>query len=233
MTLAAEQGKAEKDLFWLLEIELGHRIEGDTWTQDSAPNTACWWMDHAAEGEPSRVRVIKNSTHGLSPYSKQTSLANCQANASSWFYDSATGRLHLHTDAGATPGSGYLVCSHFWRRFIDSQHEAPDEFDVEGIPPDPRLDESSIPDVGLEIADFSEGGVRETWGEIKLLNADGGLDAALGLYIWQFCVFLLKCGAVGDAYADLEKAYRGRTGSFTWEEDAVTLDFEDQLRAED
>ncbi len=42
MTLAVEQPKSAKELFWLFEIELIYRIEGKAWTQDDAPNTACW-----------------------------------------------------------------------------------------------------------------------------------------------------------------------------------------------
>jgi hypothetical protein len=229
LTLAAELAKAEKRLVWILELELGHRIEGDTWTLSGS---GVYWMNHAAEGEPNRVRVIRSSTHALSTYAKKASLAECEAAAESWYYDGSNGRLYVHTTDGGTPASGYLVCSHFWRRYTSSQTSAA-VLDAGGAWLEPRLAADSIPDVGLEISDFASGGVKESWGEIRLLNPDGALDADLGAYVWHMAVFYLKVGAAGDAYGDFKTVCRGRTGSVTWTEAEITLGVEDQLRAED
>ena len=234
MTLAVEQAKAEKNLFWLLELELTYRIEGKTWTQAAAPNTSAWYMDHAAEGEPSRVYQLLRSTHAVSSFTERATLALCHANASSWYYDAATGRLYVHMSGSDTPATSgkYYLRSHFWRYYSTHQYQSPNEIVIGGARVEPRL--GKVPaQLTQEVNDFSEAGIRETWGIMKLINGDGGLDAALLAYVWHGCPFRLKVGARGDAYANLVAIHRGRTGSWAWTMNEVTLSFEDPMRAED
>jgi hypothetical protein len=236
MTLAAEQAKNEKRLFWLLEVELTYRIEGKTWTQDDAPNTSCWYMAHGTEGNPSRVFQLLRSTHAVTDYgAAKGSLAACQAAASSWFYDSATGRLHVHMSAGDAPdtASKYYLRSHFWKTFSTHQYEAPDTiYDSAGMFVEPRLGKTPS-ELTQEVNDFTEVGLRETWGSVEIANGDGKYDAALTTYIWHMCRFLLKVGAKGDPYANLVVINRGRTGSVGWDDNTISLGFEDSVRAED
>lgn len=234
MTLAAEQAKAEKRLFWLLELELTYRIEGKTWTQAAAPNTNAWYMDHLAEGEPSRVYQLLRSTHAVTQLDEETSVANCHGNASSWYYDPANGRLYVHMSGSDTPTTSgkYYLRSHFWRYFSTHQYPSPNELVIGGARVQPRL--GKVPgQLTQEVNDFSEAGIRETWGVMKLTNADGGLDAALLAYVWNGCPFRLKVGARGDSYANLVTIHRGRTGSWAWDDREITLSFEDPMRAED
>lgn len=235
MTLAVEQAKAEKQLFWLLELELTYRIEGKSWTQAAAPNTNCWWMDHSTEGEPSRVLQLLRSTHAVTTLGEEASVADTHASAGSWFYDSATGRLYVHMSGSDAPGtaSKYYLRSHFWRYFSTHQYDAPDTlFDPAGRFIEPRLGEAPAA-LSQEVNDFSEVGVKESWGSIKLANGDAKYDVALATYVWHMCRFILKVGSPGDAYANLTVIHRGRTGSVGWDDNFIEVRLEDQLRAED
>lgn len=235
MTLAAEQEKVEKRLVWLLEIELGYRIEAKTWTQADAPNTACWYMDHAAEGEPSRVRQLLRSSHAITTYTEKASVAECQATASTWFYDSSNGRLYLHASAGDAPdtASKYYLMSHFWHRVCSHQYESPNTVvDAAGLFIEPRLGKTPA-DVTLEINEFTEVGLRQSWGSVKIANADGKYDSWLPRYIWHMCLFYLKVGGVGDAYANYTIVHRGRTGSIFWTDDELEVGIEDSAMAEE
>lgn len=235
MTLAAEQAKAAKRLVWLLELELTYRIEGKTWTQASSPNTNAWWMDHSTEDEPSRVFQLLRPTHVISELDEEASAADCHANAGSWYYDSSNGRLYVHmsgSDAPDTSGKYYLR-SHFWKRFSTVQY--PDPYTLygpDGLYIEPRL--GAVPgELAQEVNDFTEVGVRETWGGVEIMNPDGRYDAALTTYIWQMCRFILKVGARGDAYANLTTIHRGRTGGYKWDDESIHLAIEDPVLAED
>jgi hypothetical protein len=236
MTLAAEQAKAAKALVWLFEVELTYRIEGKTWTQADAPNTACWYMAHGTEGSPSRVYQLLRSTGVITSFgAAQANLAACQAAASSWFYDSSNGRLYVHMSGGDAPdtASKYYLRSHFWKRFVTTQYPMPDTiFDADGKFIEPRL-VVAIPEYTQEVNDFTEVGIRETWSSVRITNADGAYDAALATYIWHMCRFYLKCGAKGDAIAAYTTIVRGRTGAIGWTEEEIEIRTEDQIKAED
>jgi hypothetical protein len=235
MTLAAEQPKAEKNLFWLFEVELRYRIEGKSWTQDDAPNTACWWMAHSTEGEPSRVLQLLRSTGVITTLTERATLVLCQANASSWFYDTATGYLHVHMSGGDAPdtASKYYLKSYFWKAFPTHQYEMPNTvYDANGAYVEARLGQMAT-GVTQEVNDFDEVGIRQTWDSIRIANADGKYDAALVTYIWHLCKCILKIGAPGDAYANLVTINRGRTGSIDWDDQEISIDIEDPLLAEE
>lgn len=235
MTLAAQQNKAAKDIFWLLEIELGMRIDDLAWTQ--VPATEAWWIV-PVEGKPSRIRTIDRTTHVLTELEEKASQADVEANPGTWFYDTTTGRLYIRmTTTGSVseePGSGaYYAMMLFWRLFCDGQRPAPNEIVYNGRWYDPRMMIDSIPSISVEIGSFLEGGVRQTWGSLKLANGDGQLDVELADYIWENKIFILKAGSPGDTYAQLATISRGRTGSTTWTDTEVTLGIEDPLAAED
>jgi len=238
MTLAAEQPKAEKNLYWLLEVEGTYRIEGKTWTQATSPNTACWWMDHSAERIPSRVFQMLRSTHVITDFGTiKGSIEDCQAAASSFFYDAAAGRLYVHMSGGDAPDTAakYYLRSHFWVTFTTHQYKAPYTIlDVNGFPAEPRFCNAPAA-LTQEINDFSVVGMKEAWGSIIISNGDAKYDAWLGdgLHLWDMCRFNLKVGAKGDAYAALITVLRGRTGSTGWNDENFEFRIEDQLRAED
>lgn len=234
MTLAAESAKARKDLAWLLEIEVAKRIDALVWALATSGSPAYYITP--TEGEPGRVREIDRTSHAITEYSEEASLAACQAAAGSWFFDTATGRLYVNTTGGTDPSGGdYYVAAYYWKLYCDGQHPAPKELVFNGAWYDPKLDKASLPVLAMEVSGFHEGGVRQTWGALKLLNGDGSLDQELVDYIWENKVFILKVGVPGDAYAQFVTAARGRTGSITWslDEGTVTIGLQDPLRAED
>ncbi len=229
MTLAAEQAKASKTFDYLLEIELGHRIDIHTWVQEGAPNTAVFSTAHP-EGLPSRVKACDRATHVISTYTAVASIAACQAAASSWFYDSATLTLYVHMSGGNSPATAgaYYVSSYFWE-CICQGGRAPlglyfnDKWYL------PYLDESSISDVSLEAATFSEGGIKQSFGTISLIN-DGYFDARIAHYIYCGKRGVLKVGTPGDAYAAFKPIWKGWTGGLRWTDERLDVDTEDERK---
>lgn len=230
MTLAAQSLKAGKDLAWLLEVEVAKRVDDLVW---AAAGSDAYYIT-PAEGEPERVREIDVVLHTVTQYAEQSTLAGCQGDPGSWYFDAATGRLYVHTTLGTAPASGdFYLAAYYWRRYCDGQREAPCELVFNGHWYDPRLVADSIPDFSMEVAPFQEGGVRQTWGSMKLANGDGALDQDLVDYFWENKVFVLRVGQPGDDYADFVTVSSGRTGSVVWDEREVTIGVLDPLRAED
>lgn len=239
MTLANELKRAAKKLAWLLEVEVGRRLDALAWTPISGTD-AFYTMD--APGYPSRIREIDRVSHVVTEYQEQAHQDGCEATPGSWYFDLATGTLYVHASGfgsgssygSLSPSSGqYYVCAYYWRRFCDGQYPAPNELIFNGVWYDPRLKRDSLPDLSVELSGFQEGGVRQTWGEMKLGNADGALDMEIVDYIWENKIFVLKVGSPGDLYASFVTVSRGRTGSIAWDDREITIGVEDPMKAED
>jgi len=214
----------------LIEIEVGHRIDTDIWTQDVAPNDSCWWIDHSAEGEPGRVEES-----GAALDEEPGSLGDCQANAASWFYDSATGRLHIHTTGSGEPGDSsgtdnHIILSYFWEYLCSKQFQAPDEIVFNGHWYLPYLDESSIPDIKLAVSHWHEGKSGQDFGAVRFNNADGHFDSRLADYIYEGKKLIEKIGARGAPYADYQTFAVVKTGSITWTDTEIEIESLDLRR---
>ena len=211
----------------LIEIEVGHRIDVDVWTQDAAPNDSCWWIDHSAEGEPARVEADG------AELTERASLALCQTNPGSWFYDSVTGYLHVNLpeSGGIDPGGGtYVILSYFWEYLTSKQFQAPDEIVFNGHWYLPYLDEASIPDIKLSVGHWNEGKSGQDFGPIRLINADGYFDSRLYDYIYEGKKLLCKIGARGAPYEDYQTYAAVKTGSTTWTDTEVEIESLDMRR---
>lgn len=233
MPFADEMKKAAKDLAWLLEVEVAKRIDNLSWTQSGS--TAAFYIT-PSEKEPERVRAIDRVTHAVTEYEEKASLADCQSDIGSWYFDSATGRLYVHTalSGAVAPDAGDLyVAAYYLKRICDGQYPYPKELVFDGKWYDPRLKKDSISDLSVEISGFHQGGVSQTWTEFKLANADGALDEELADYVWENKIFTLKCGVPGDAYSSFVTIAQGRTGSITWDDDEIKVNIEDPMKGED
>jgi hypothetical protein len=230
MTLAAEQGKQAQELVYRLRCEVGHRIEGDAWTQCDAPNTAVFWMDHLAEGTPSRVQECERATSTRVEYTPKASIAECQATAKTWFYDSADGKLYVQTTNGDSPAAAgaYYLRSRFWDCYCDKQYPAPREIVYGGAWCLPWLSADSIPDATLEVTPFSEGGVKQSFGSIAIFNGEGNFDSWLYDYIYCAAPAVLEVGSPGDDDADYTPIWRGWIGGVEWSDAGVVLHCESE-----
>jgi hypothetical protein len=213
-----------QDLVWLAEIEPARRLEGAAWTVGDSGFTDCYYVAHP-EGEPSRVKQCLKSTGIILTYTERASLALCQANVSSWYWDAARSRLYVHTSTGADPSGGlFLVNSYFWELIADRQ------IDLNGSPYRPLLDPSSIADLDFEATRFSEGGISQSFGAIRVLNDAHYWDSRLAAYVYEGKRIVVRFGTYGDAYASYIKLFDGYTGGTAWEDGAVTFEAEDPRR---
>jgi hypothetical protein len=222
-----------QDLVWITQIEPARRLEAATWTVADAPNTACFYVAHP-EGEPSRVKQCLNSSGIITTYAPDMAdLATCQATTSSWYWDAANSRLYVHTSTGVKPSTAgtFLVDSYFWERIASRQVDLVDLLvDAVSHPYRPLLDPSSIADLSFEATQFSEGGIAQSFGTVRVLNDAHYWDSRLAAYVYEGKRIRVLFGKYGDAYAAYTKLFDGYTGGNAWEDGSVTFETEDPRR---
>ena len=200
---------------------------GNEYSAEGYPNL--WYITHA-EGEPSKVEQCLRATLVISTYTERASLALCDANPSSWYWDSANNRLYLHTSGSDDPGTAgkYLIQSYFWDCFCNKQAG---DIVFEIIPGIPRfylpyLDDT-IPSIRMETSGYHEGGTKQTFGTISVINADGYFDTRLSDYIYEAKKMRYKVGKRGDIYTDYIIFWLGWTGNIGWSDEYVTIGIDD------
>jgi len=206
----------------LIEIEKGHRIDLDTWAQD-VTYTNCWWISHTnikanieREGEPSRVE--ENGAE----YTERASLADCNTNASSWWWDATNKRLYVHTSGSNNPGIGtYIILSFVLVRFATKVYE------FGGKPYLPYVKENSISEISFSTGGYHEGGTQQTFSAISLMNADGFFDEEFSGYIWEAKKLIGRVGEDGTAEEDFIVFMNQWTGDLEWSDEEVALSVED------
>lgn len=212
-------GTPDLQLIYLLEIEVGHRIDTDTWTQGASPNTNAWYIAHA-EGKPSKVE------QDGAAYTEKNSLADCHGTASTWYWDAANSRLYVHASGSDDPGGGsYVIMSFIWEYYSnDSEVVYNSKYYL------PYLDSDSVPSVKLATSGYHQGGTIQTFGSIKLINADGYFDARLSSYVYEAKQIIFKVGKKGNVVTDFATFWNGWTGNIGWTDNEIEVDIEDLRR---
>jgi len=177
-----------------------------------------YYISHI-EGEPSKVEE-----DGVA-LTERGSLALCNDNAGSWYWDSANTRLYVHTTGSDDP-AGYIIIAYFWEYLTNAQY-VDEDIVFNGNVYLPYLNADDIPDVTNETSGYQEGGTRQSFGSIKIINADGRYDTRLTDYIYEAKKIILKAGIKGGNYASYSTYWIGWTGGIGWSEEAIEIDIED------
>lgn len=212
----------QKRLIVLIAVEKGHRIDEDSWTQDGV-FTNCWWISHTnvimnveREGKPSRVEE-----NGVE-YTEQESLEDCDGNPGSWWWDSSNKRLYIHATGSDDPGGGgYIILSFIWMRFGTKPHV------FEGKPHLARIRKDSISEISFSTGGYHEGGTRQTFTSVSLINMDGFFDQEFSDYIWEAKALTGWFGENGAPDEEFTIFMNQWTGNLAWSDKQVTLSVED------
>jgi len=222
MAFADILSKPNWEKIFITETHLGHRVDGDSWTQHGT-YTNCWYIEH----DDGVVDSVYES--GL-PYTVRADLATLDSNASSWFYDDSVSprRLYLHMEDSDDPGIGtkYLIMGYFWE-YICSSQDAKEPVIFNNHYYLPYLNSDSVPDVVSEVSDYHEGGVRESFGSVSYINADGYFDSRLNDYVYENRLILVKITYRGAPSGDVAILWRGWVGDVSWSENEVVMNIED------
>lgn len=171
------------------------------------------------EGKPSKVEE-----DGVA-LTERASLALCNDNAGSYFWDSANTRLYIHTTGSDDP-AGYIVVAYFWEYLTNAQY-TDEDIVFNGNVYLPYLNDDDIPDITNETSGYQEGGTRQSFGSVRVINADGRYDTRLTDYIYEAKKIILKAGQKGDNYASYVTYWIGWTGGIGWSDEYIDIDIED------
>jgi len=177
-----------------------------------------YYISHA-EGKPSKVE--ENGAE----LTKQDTLALCEDNAGSWYWDSTNTRLYVHTTGSDDP-AGYIIIAFFWEYLTNAQY-VDEDIIFNGNEYLPYLNDDDIPDVTSETSGYQEGGTRQSFGSVKVINADGRYDTRLTDYIYEAKKIILKAGIKGGNYASYDTYWIGWTGGIGWTPEEIEIDIED------
>jgi len=184
----------------------------------SQEGQSSYYITHS-EGKPSKVE------ENGAALTCQDSLALCNANAGSWYWDSTNTRLYVHTTGSDDP-VGYIIIAFFWEYLTNAQY-VDEDIIFNGNEYLPYLNDDDIPDVTSETSGYQEGGTKQSFGSVKVINADGRYDTRLSDYIYEAKKIILKAGIKGGNYASYATYWIGWTGGIGWAPEEIEIDIED------
>jgi len=177
-----------------------------------------YYISHV-EGKPSKVEE-----DGVALTERGT-LTLCNDNAGSWYWDLANTRLYVHTTGSDDP-AGYIIIAFFWEYLTNAQY-VDEDIIFNGNEYLPYLNDNDIPDVTNETSGYQSGGTRQSFGSVRIINADGRYDTRLTDYIYEAKKIILKAGIKGGNYASYDTYWIGWTGGIKWSEEEIDIDIED------
>jgi hypothetical protein len=190
-------------------------------------NTAYAPSDVAVDGDYiytfiSTYGVRRRLMNDIGSYEHAPSLAGCQEDVNSYYYDSANTRLYVHITGGGSPAvaTPYILSFH-WRRLSTDVEEFGARSYLPVLPAD------SIPSVSSSTGRFHENGTALSFGKIKILNGDGRFDTLFDIYIWEAKRVIVRLGEKGKGDANYIVIFDGWTGDIEWNDDFVEIGTED------
>lgn len=200
---------------------------GGSYSAEGYPNL--WYISHT-EGKPTKVEQCLRNNLAITTYTERATLALCNDNHSSWYWDSVNNRLYLHTSGSDAPDTAgkYLIQSYFWDCFCNKQAGDIVFETIVGIPHFylPYLDDT-IPSIRMETSGYHEGGTKQTFGKISVINADGYFDSRLSDYIYEAKKIRYKVGERGDVYGDYITFWIGWTANIGWSDEYIDVGIDD------
>ena len=177
-----------------------------------------YYIPHV-EGEPSKVE------EDGAALTERATFFLCKDNAGSWYWDSANTRLYVHTTGSDDP-VGYIIIAFFWEYLTNAQY-VDEDIIFNGNEYLPYLRDEDIPDVTSETSGYQEGGTKQSFGSVRVINAYGRYDSRLTDYIYEAKKIILKAGIKGGNYASYDTYWIGWTGGIKWSEEEIDIDIED------
>jgi len=218
--MSFEPGNPNIEIVALIEIEIGHRIDQDLWTPEPGFNT--YYIIHSnylgewgeLEGKPTNIEE-----DGIR-LTKATSLDECRSNPGSWFYEQSSKRMYIHCSDSEEP-SKHIIMAYILRCFGSMPYE------FEGRVYYPFLKQDSIGDINYSTSLYHEGGTKQSFSSIKLINFSGFFDRDLANYVYEAKLITGRIGRVGDNEEKFQIFMIQWTGDIIWSDDLVEISVED------
>ena len=204
--------KANKTFRYLANLHL-LKAEED-WTLTSG-QTYTYEVDFDKDVEG----VSENGT----AYTEKTSIADVEATASSYYFDSQAGKVYIHTSDGTNP-SNFTITISFVLYFTNKQSENNLLYSSTGYLYEPYLNNFSIPYISQEIKLLSSNIFRPDYGSLKIAKSSEWYNDE---YVFINKKIELFLGEDKFSLDDFEKIFVGFIDEYAVAEDIITFSIRD------
>jgi hypothetical protein len=151
----------------------------------------------------------------------RASAALVDANLGSYFLDTATNRLYVSTNTGASPDTFALVGAWFTLFFSSTS------ISLSGQPLYAPMIAAALPTLSDELGDILLDATKSASGELALHNTDGLFDRLSKQYVWRNKTVTFKLGGGSLAYSDFTTIDTLRINAITVDDERCVLQLED------
>lgn len=208
----------------LAEIQPAEEL--GVWTAAGGGLTNTWYAAWSSQYGTSIVRgglyrrldSVKVSGSSLT---SRASAALVNANAGSYFHDTANNRIYVHTPGSLQPDTYAFVGAWFTLFFSTVAVSFSDQ------PVYSPLLSGELPTIDSELADPVFGGtIASDTGSLSILNGDGFFDSVSRRWIWKNKAVSFKLGGTGLAYSDFAAVGTLRINNVEVDDEALVLQLE-------
>jgi|GEM_PF-6343979 len=213
--------KPKIEIVALCEINPGKKLSGFTLTGGKTYTYELAITDRAIVDFE---KVYENGEE----YAEKASINEVEATASTFWFDTSTRILYVHTSTGADP-IGFYNEGRFWTYFSNKKNMT-----FNGNFYLPFLSLENIPSMNSEINAFYGGSFKIASGTISLKNDEETskkfFDKRFADYLWSDAKLVLKIGKEGFAYSKYEEAFTSLIDRVDCNDRLISLNLKD-LRA--
>lgn len=159
----------------------------------------------------------------------QTSVANVESNAGSWYFDSSSKLIYVHPSGNDT-ANNYTYTGSFWLYFTNWS-EGGSEIDFNGHCYIPAIAIDGIPDITQEIQPYYEGNFVITSGSLSLINGEingiNHFDLKMGRYLFLNRKVQILAGGDGFTYSQFEMINTGIIEDYTCTDRGIVFSLRD------
>ena len=145
-------------------------------------------------------KVVSSIEEDGTALTEQSSIATVEANASSYWHDTANGKLYVHCSDGADPDTHTIICF-FWLYFATHGIVLNDKYY------EPYLATRSIPSLNQKNSSVHWGTSTIGFGSVKLLNNKGFFDLIAAKILWTNKTVRVLMGGDNLAYAEYQALF--------------------------
>ena len=213
--------KSSPKLIYLVEANPAIELGGWTLTDGSTYTYEISFDQRGCELDD----VRENGTS----LTEQTSAADVESNAGSWYHDVINGKVYIHSSGSDDPGD-YVMIGSFWM-FFTTHQEAGNETVFNGNYYLPLVASDGIPDISQEISPYFEGNFVISSGSVSFINGEingvNFFDKKFGTYLWLNRKIRILAGGEDFDYSDFHTVNTGIVDSYECTDRRMTFSLRD------
>ncbi|PKN20878.1 MAG: hypothetical protein CVU71_03615 [Deltaproteobacteria bacterium HGW-Deltaproteobacteria-6] len=178
-----------------------------------------------ASTETIRKAIVACELDGVA-LTAQTSIANVDANAGSYWHDTTNGLFYVHAPDGGSPNH-HTVIVYFWVFFATRgiKLDTPERYY------EPYIASDGIPAITQETQQIHWGASQISSGSVNLINSRGFFDQITKRWIWNNKEIKLLLGGDALPYSEYTAIFAGRIMQATFTKTNFMLDIESRAFA--